>query len=92
LNAPLQLGTIPRILTIFKRMMSNALREPAAQGTETGTGAVRGIPASPGTATGPAYRAESRGVRPRGRGGRADRTGDRAGLNTPTSACETSSR
>src|SRR3989442_2283202 len=50
LNAPLQLGTIPRILTIFKRMMSNALREPAAQGTETGTGAVRGIPASPGTA------------------------------------------
>ena len=56
LSAPLQLGTIPRILTIYKRKMSQALREPAALASAlgTGTGVVRGIPASPGTATGPA--------------------------------------
>lgn len=56
LSAPLQLGTVPRILTIFKRKMSDALREPAALASATGTrtGVVRGIPASPGRATGPA--------------------------------------
>ncbi len=53
-SAPLLLGTIPRIWTIFKRMMSNALREPAVLASATGTGVVRGIPTSSGTATGPA--------------------------------------
>jgi phosphohistidine swiveling domain-containing protein len=58
LSVPLQLGTIPRILTMFMREMSEALRAPAAVASATGMGkgtaVVRGIPASPGTATGPA--------------------------------------
>ena len=56
LSAPLHLGTIPRIWTLYQRMNSKALRGPAAlaSATGTGTGVVRGIPASPGTATGPA--------------------------------------
>jgi pyruvate,water dikinase len=55
LSAPLQLGTIPRIWTIYQRMNNKAIRGPAALASATGTRTgVRGIPASPGTATGPA--------------------------------------
>lgn len=56
LSAPIQIGTIPRIWTIYQRMNSKAMRGPSSvpSATQAGTSVMRGIPASPGRATGPA--------------------------------------
>ena len=60
LTTPRQIGTAPRIWQLAQRMMPQGFGGAAKK--ELPAGAARGIPASPGRATGPARRSEERRV------------------------------